>query len=511
MKKFILLFVGSFAFATLQAQWVDNPATNTFIASCANGAGEVYVDTDHASGDIYVQWHYQGDNGWSPWLQRLDANGVPQWPADGIHITTTDFATWSPGYSMTAIEGGVVSTFRTLGPHHWAVRINADGSFPWGEHGIMLFNGEGGGRSEILAGDDGGVWTLGTDMDNSFLQYVNADGTMRSMATITDPAKKCTNGILLPADGGVFVVYAKQTIQGYSNYIKEIYVAKYDKDGQQILPETLLLGQQTVGMSYVHYAISDGVGGGYVFQWHNGIGGVYNTYVTHFNANGAPTIMEPNGIPVHSYDPSHYYTNADVTIDPLSHDLIIAYRQTDSGAQVQDMVMMNRITSLGEKPWNDGLNVTDAIADYSNIRVDAFENGEGFSVIYTAGNTIMAAGYDMYGNSIWNTVMSTTGYEKSISENSTGFYHGQNIIAWVNNSRGNLYGQNIGWDGSMGEIPTTSVPESVEEEIISITKVYTIYGQLLPNTNLENLRRGVYIVQGLNKDGKPITRKTIVN
>ena len=122
----------------------------------------------------------------------------------------------------------------------------------------------------------------------------------------------------------------------------------------------------------------------------------------------------------------------------------------------------------------------------------------------------MAAGYDMDGNSIWNTVMSTTGYEKSISENSTGFYHGQNIIAWVNNSRGNLYGQNIGWDGSMGGIPTTSVPESVEEEIISITKVYTIYGQLLPNTNLENLRRGVYIVQGLNKDGKPVTRKLLV-
>ena len=460
MKRTFLLCLLLMSFMGLFAQWVDDPMNNTFIANCNKAAGEIYVATDQLSGDTYVQWDYQGDNGWSPWVQRLNSEGEPQWPADGIHITTPDFATWSPGYAMTTVEGSVVSTFRTLGPHHWAVKINADGTFPWGEHGIMLFNGEGGGRSEILAGDDGGVWALGTDMDISYLQYVNADGTLRQMATIADFTKKCTNGILVPAENGVFVVYAKQTIQGYSNYVKEIYVAKYNKDGELIIPETLLLGQQTVGMAYVHYAISDGMGGGYVYQWHNGIGGVYNTYVTHFDATGTPTISETNGITVHSYDPSHFYTNADVTIDPLNHDLIIAYRQTDSDAQVQDMVMMNRITALGEKPWNDGLNVTDNIADYSDISVDSFEYGEGFAVIYSAGSTVLAKGYDMEGNSLWNTTMSSSSYEKSISENSTGFYLGQNIVAWVNSNTGNVYGQNIGWDGTMGMVtpPTPPAP-----------------------------------------------------
>ena len=43
-----------------------------------------------------------------------------------------------------------------------------------------LFDGEGGGRSELLAGKDGGFWALGTDMDNSFLQYVDADGTRKN-------------------------------------------------------------------------------------------------------------------------------------------------------------------------------------------------------------------------------------------------------------------------------------------------------------------------------------------
>ena len=456
MKKLILITAVLLTCLGLKAQWVDNPATNTFIANCASGAGEVLVATDEATGDTYVQWAYGADNGWSPWIQRLDADGVPQWPTDGIHITTPNFATWSPGYSLAAVEGGVVSVFRTLGPHHWAVKINADGTLPWGEHGFILFNGEGGGRSEALAGDDGGVWTLGTDMDSTFLQYVNPDGSLRNYVTIKDPSKKCSNGILVPANDGVFVVYSKHTLQGYTTYNKEIYVAGYNKDGELIHPETLLFGQQAVGASYVHYAISDGMGGGYVFQWHNGIGGVYNTYVTHFNANGAITLLNTNGTPVHSPDYSHYYTSAYATVDPQSHDLIIAYRQTDADSQSQDRVMMNRITSLGEAVWNDGLAVTNAIGNYADITVGAF--GDGFAVVYADGNNaIHAAGYDMEGAPLWNTVMSTTGYAKSLSGNCTGFHRGQNIVAWVNTQDGGVYAQNIGWDGTMGEI-TPPVP-----------------------------------------------------
>ena len=74
MKKLSLLVLALTTIAMLQAQWVDDPISNTRIANCANGAAEVYVSTDSSTGDSYVQWHYQGENGWSPWLQRLDDN-----------------------------------------------------------------------------------------------------------------------------------------------------------------------------------------------------------------------------------------------------------------------------------------------------------------------------------------------------------------------------------------------------------------------------------------------------
>ena len=469
MKRLSVLVLALLTYGIMQAQWVNDPVNNTFIANSVSSASEIRIASyPYYNGDLFVQWTSMSENGWSQKLQRLDYYGVPQWGADGIAITTPNLATWSPGYAIAALsDGSVVTMNRSADAHHWVVKINADGSTPWGTDGMMLFNGEGGGRSELLAGDDGGFWALGTDMDISYLQYVNADGTLRQMATIADLTKKCTNGKLIRSnDDGVFVVYAKQTIQGYTNYIKEIYVAKYNKDGELTMPATLLFSQQTVGMSYIHYAIPDNFGGAYVFQWHNGIGGAYNIYVTHFDSNGVPTITDTNGIAVHSSDPSSYFISAYPTVDS-NNDLLLVYRQTDSYSQSEYKIWVNRITSNGEKPWSDGILVLDnGTSQCLGLRIDAFNYYDGFSVIYHKavpgiyGETVEAHGFDHDGNMTWSTTMCSNTYPKNVDENTSGYYSAQNVVVWVNAQDGGLYGQNIGESGEMGEItiPVPPVP-----------------------------------------------------
>ena len=477
MKKLVLFLVGLFAFTALQAQWVDDPATNTFIANSSADAGEVYLSTDEVSGDTYLQFNQMRSNGWVPTLQRLTFEGVPQWGDNGITITGQTLSSWSEGVAMVATnDGGVVSCFSNEAGQSVAVRINADGTFPWGEQGITLFGGQGGSRTELLAGNDGGVWALGTDYNNTYLQYVNADGTLGPAITMGDGEHQYMFGLMVPSvDNRVLVVFEKENWAYTYYYEKSIYVACYTREGEQIGNETLLMLPQTIGGSYCHYVVPDGEGGGYAYIWHPAIGGAFNTYVFHFDVNGISTISDQNGIPVHSTDPSNFYLSAYGTVDPLSHDLIIAYEQTDASTQSQSRIYMNRITATGERVWGEGILVADNNgSSYSEIKVDAFEDGSGFSIIYNQGDgynsTVEAKGFDMDGNQLWSKCMSSNSYSKAMCENSTGFHMGQNIVAWVNSSNGSVYGQNIGPDGTMGPIEppviTCFPPENLEGEYV---------------------------------------------
>ena len=472
MKKIITLIVALAAFITANAQWVDNPDSNTFLANTSSDAGEVYLSTDPVSGDTYVQWSsFVGGNGWAPTLQRINEAGVPQWGNDGIHPNAHQMASWSQGFAMTSTtDGAVVTCFATEAGHTIAIKINADGTYAWGEQGLTLFGGAGESRTELLAGDDGGVWALGTSVDNGnlYLCYIEANGTMNPTITISDDnGALCMFGLLVPApNGNVFVVYEKEQWAYTYFYEKDIRVVGYSKDGTQISNDTQLMSPVTIPGSYIQYVVPDGLGGGYVYIWHaGGVGGNFNTYVFHFNQNGASTISDLSGIPVHSTDPYNYYIDAYATVDPVSHDLIIVYVQTDQQFQQESRVYANRFNTIGDRLWNEGvLLVEENGSDHSHLLIDAFEYGGGYTFFYNEGDgynsTLKAIGIDDSGNPIWNTTMSTNSYPRTMCKNSTGHRAGQNIVAWVNATSGGLYGQNIGQNGEMGEItpPTPPAP-----------------------------------------------------
>lgn len=621
MKKALILCMALAAFFMAQAQWANDPINNNFIANTSADAGEIYLSTNDETGDTYVQWNQFFSNGWSPTLQRLNYEGVPQWGNDGIHIGAHEFSSMSEGLSMTTTtDGAVVSCFAVYDGFTYAVKINADGTFAWGEQGVQLFNGQGFSRTEIIAGNDGGCWALGFDYTNLFLQYINANGSLNPTVTISDNGgQNCSYGQLtLGNNNNVFVTYEKCGSSLYTD--KELFVAGYATDGTQISPETLLMSSQTFQITYSHTALSDGMGGGYAYIWHPGIGEAFNTYVFHFNANGASTIVDPNGVAVHSMDPQNNYLDAYASVDPSSHDLLIAYQQTDSDTQSQCKLYINRITPYGDKLWGDGKLILDnGTNPAGGLRIDAYEYQPGFSVIYHKGvgsgfqSIVEAKGFIINGDNTWNTVMCSSTYEKTGDQNSTGFHLGQNIVAWVNSNTGGLYGQNIGVNGTMGQMtpPTppepcyapsnfmgkylydngtygvqfdwvapetlplhyvlyrkdlstneetkidvdplvityfdavamgdyqywftavhsecesepastpdgnsyilvevTSVNENDAEDMITVTKIYTMNGQLLRDVNVEDLSKGVYIVQGLTSSGKLVSRKVMVN
>lgn len=520
MKKILLLFTAMLALSALQAQWVNDPVNNTFIANTSADAGEIYLATSPLSSDTYVQWSQFNTNGWAPHLQRLNFDGVPQWDANGITIPH-QFASYSEGFAIAATtDGSVVSCFAVYDGFTYAVKINIDGSFAWGEEGIQLFGGQGFSRAEVIADNNGGVWALGSDFSNLYLQHVDADGSLGPCNTIADNSgKACAYGQLtLSHNNNVFVTYEKLG-SGYGLYKeKELFVAGYAPDGTQISPETQLMTGLTFQVTYIHSVVADGLGGGYAYLWHSGINNTFNTYVFHFNENGASTIEDTYGIAVHSPDEAYYYIDADATVDPVTHDLLIAYQQTDAAYQAQCQLFVNRITATGDRVWEEGYLILDnGDIPCGGLRINTYEDGEGFSVIYHKGlsqfgfeSTVEAQGFDKKGVQQWSTQLCSNAYKKTGDENSTGFHRGQNIVAWVNSDTGGLYGQNIAHNGAMGYDPL-AVPENSDEEIINIIKVYNINGQELRHAKLENLSRGVYLIQGTTHSGRLVTRKHVVN
>ena len=617
MKKSSLLFVAIAASFSLQAQWIDDPATNTFIVNASNDAGEIYLSTNEATGDTYVQWNCFGNNGWSPSLQRLNFEGVPQWGEDGIHIGGHQFSSMSEGVSMVSTsDGGVVSCFANYDGYTYAVKINADGTFAWGEQGILLFDGLGFSRTELLAGSNGGFWALGSDYSSSYIQYVNADGTLNPTNTISSE-KKCWFGQLtLGKDDKVFLTYEKIGNGFYTD--KEIHLIGFATDGTQICDDVTLMAAQSFQSTYIHHVVSDGLGGGYVYIWHSGINNAFNVYVFHFDQDGVSTISDPNGVSVHTSDPAYFFRDAYATVDPNNHDLLIVYERTDAATQSENLVIVNRITTTGELVWNEGIRLFDnGTSSISSLKIDAFEDGSGFAVIYDKAvdnyNDVMEArGYDMNATLLWTQTVSSNAYHRISCENSTGFHGGQDIVIWTNGTDGGLYGQNIQPDGSMGPIeipepcdaptnfegsyvyngedqsygvliswnapetqplhynlyvtdpsgcsttieiePTeteyydettvigtvmyrliavyedcesdyaltpdgedhvslnlTGIEENLNDEIVTIMKIFNANGQSLQVKDLNELNTGLYILQGLTKDGKIVSKKVVVN
>ena len=517
-------------------------------------------------------------------------------------------------------DDAVVSCFANYDGQTIAIKINADGSYAWGEHGVELFDGMAFSRAEVIAGDDGGVWALGFDYHKLYLQYIKAGGGLYPTITVAAEGYNVQYGqMTLGVGNSVFLTYEKCGSGFYTD--KEIYVVGYTREGEQIGPEVQLMASQTFQVTYLHHVVPDGMGGGYAYLWHPGIGSAFNTYVFHYDANGVNTIHNPDGVAVHSMDPANFYLDAYATVDPVSHDLIIAYIQVDSYVQSNDRIYVNRITPTGEKVWDDGIMVADYHGvPYGNLRIDAFEDGSGFTLVCekaSASNdfnsTVEAIGFDMECNQIWSKTLSSTIYSRAMCENSAGFHLGQNIVAWVNSVDGGLYGQNISPDGTMGQIdpvypveclapqnfdgqyvyneedqtfgalltweapetqplwyqlyitmpdgniisaeidPTeteyfhemtvsailiyrlkavyeycesdyalnpngvdyvvvdvTSIPENTDEEIVTVTNIYNAHGQAIAERSLEELNTGLYIIQGLTKDGKMVSRKIVV-
>ena len=561
MKKSLLFLIGAFAVSALQAQWVNDPATNTKLAPTSYKAGnEIYLRTHEATGDTYMQWNDLAPNGWSVNLQRINVNGVPQWGEAGIHIGSHQFGPWSDGFDMAVTpDNNAITCFANADKECIVMRFDKDGNALWGEQGISVFEfpeeSYGCSKVKLQAGTDGGVWVLADNLENTYLRYINADGTLNPTITISDEESICGFGLMtLGANETVFVAYKKMSPKNspITSLNNEIWVASYNIDGTTATAPVQLMESKFFDQPLTHRMIPDGIGGGYAYICNDYVKDSIlfnnNVYVFHFDANGQSTFSDLQGVAVHSFDEETDYTEPSATVDPITHDIILVYFQVPIITDPQDehpelRILANRITTTGEVLWGEGKLIADNEGEKNFLypTIDIYPDGSGFMIMYGIASivsnfaTLEAYGYDMDVNQTWHTQMCSVHDTRNISENTTGFHNGQNIIAWTSELSGNdgLIGQNIGLNGNMGPITSVSENESVmsasifqngnslivSSEGLSQVEIISITGQSIKTVkangnaaeiNVSGMTKGLYIVRMNDANGNVVVKKTVI-
>ncbi len=532
MKKYLLLLAGMLSFAAVTAQWVDDPSQNTLLASGSSDYGEIYLSTNPETGDTYIQWNNMKENGWVPSLQKVDVNGVPQWGADGIPMSGQECASWSNGVAMTSLkDGGVLSAFANAAGQCIVVKLNEDGSFAWGEAGIVALDMSDCLRVELAAGNDGGFWVLGYNYESTYLRYYNSDGTPYGEQIAISDENGCQvdfSQMVIDDDNNVFVVYMREKWAVSYYYNKRIYVAKYSPEGEQLTPEVQLMTEASISGQIYHDVCADGLGGGYAYISHPALNDCFEVYAFHFDSEGNNTFSQPAGLTVSAPDGYYFHFQPSASVDPVTHDLLVAYRETDSDYQIHDAIFVNRITTTGEKIWGDAgyKLVPTAEQILSSIMIDAYPDGTGASIVYsyaplTYDYTIHAMGIDSEGARLWTTDICTTPSFVSPCDFTSGYHNGQTIIAWQDGRDDGtaLYGQNLRPDGKLGpsgeglneEVDNKVVvyPNPVKNTMIlngveagTQVRIYDVTGSEVMNfvyeglnVNVENLANGIYLLR----------------
>ena len=228
----------------IYAQRVDSSGIikwdNNGIVVCNNpNTQDIPLFINDNNSGIIAAWYGQNTEGdWGTYMQRIDKDGNMLWGNDGILLIANSIL----NEIVSDGNGGaiVISTTYTGQKYNiYAQRINEDGVKQWPSGGVFI-GGSSAQISSVVATADGagGVITAWTDAgngagtDNIYAQRVSLSGTILwqagGVAITTAPDKQGYPSIASDGDEGAIITWDDYR-NGFVN--SDIYVQKIDKNG----------------------------------------------------------------------------------------------------------------------------------------------------------------------------------------------------------------------------------------------------------------------------------------
>ena len=458
----------------LAAQWSSNPSQNL---SIGDGPGEQVLPKIAATSDggCYLGWFDSRSGGYAVYLQRLSADGTEQWPHGGLLVSnnpqSTSLVDWdlicdSDDHCVLAFTdtraGGDLDIY--------AYRIDAAGTFVWGNNGIALSNNsdyEPNPRiCEASDGDFVFAWA-NTGLRTIQLQRLDRGGTPRfpgdGIATQGDPSSTPAFCEIVAADNGSCVISWVRTLSFSGN--KHIHVQKFDAAGTALWnggTRFAAFDQASVPIAHQPRLRADGAGGA-VLAWHFAVGQAFSCRVQHLLANGSEAFAH-NGIDVSTsagskFDPAIVYRAA-------TQETFVAWNERNL-AQSQWGLFAQKIDAAGSLAWgNSGVTLLpiNTVVKFAPV---AAALGDGFAVSVLEESLglnqkkVLLFGLDATGSPRWTpaTDACTFASDKLRLQIAT-TASGVSLLAWTDHRAGtpDAIAQSVEIDGVPGIHLGTAVP-----------------------------------------------------
>ncbi len=289
----------------IYAQWSANSTINTPIVTAAGYQLNQEVISDGANGVITI-WRDNRGGTYHLYIQRLDGNGVAQWAADGIQITTA-----TPDVPHLKLisdgAGGAIVVWQDQRTDNdiYAQRIDAAGNVLWAADGVPVCIATNNQTAPDITNTSDGVIIAWTDQRNGgantrevgvYAQRLDMNGVAQWTTNgelVIDVAQAQDNVRLVPdgSDGAIAVMDDESNTYTYritSRRINSAGVAQGAASGVQMTTATGF-------PQYLYNVTSDG-GGGVIAVWNDSRNAMGVEYYTQRLDNTGARLWDAAGV-----------------------------------------------------------------------------------------------------------------------------------------------------------------------------------------------------------------------
>lgn len=479
----ILVAVALLLPTVLFAQWTDDPAVNLLISG---GSGEQVVphtvslgiEGDFA-GFTYVGFYNNASGNYDVALQLLTPEGIPVFAEGGMIVSAQAQNTWVMDWALAVDDmGNALVSFADIRDGNSNIhiyKISPSGEFLWGADGISLTaNSNYKGPPAVTVAGDGDVvvaWYESAASEAIFMQRLSGEGELRFAdggIITTQPDDSFPAGNVLVPTGAADVILGYVPSYSFMGN-RQIKAQRFDAMGASVWADYLwVMDDASIPMGRYFSMAADGFGG-VLFNWDVTVGNSFGARVQRVTADGME-LMPHNGAFANASGATGQIGGSAV-IDPATEITTLVYTQMNPDQNLKGL-FVQRFDAAGNRLLGSGGNELHPQDSISETRVQLVLTSMGVMGAYFvadynqyASDQVKAFLLDDAGEFAFDVFAASNPSSKddpvvALSTN-------QIITYWVDERNGtyDMYGQNINFDGTLGEqVVGIDNPGEMEEQ-----------------------------------------------